>query len=476
MIRDMEYYTVEATKTAATLIEHQSFGFRSKLQAIGFDLAELRGHDWRGVDLANEDLRGLDFSGCDFRGASFSGARIAGACFSGCKFDDTGGLSEAQDFVLWDPEETRRPIVHRAIDYGYFEEKLVHESHVLGLLNIADNRILTWGGDDCVRLWSANFEPIGDPERIDFKISEVVQVDHDRLVVCGISAELIFLDLELNEIRRPALHDDLIKGAIPLSGGGFASWCKNDYVIIWSREGKPVHQERPRKGKIRGVLNAQDGSLIIWGTDKLIYVIPSGGGQTRTLKITAAISDVFEVGETIIVFSKSGKFLKAFSLAELKEKAHMALPSKLADITLVPISSGRLFLFHEGGKQIKVLDEALEPKVFVSTDRSLNLEKVNPDGSFYAWDMDMNLAVWDPLNRIVTRILTGSESTAYSFISDDDVIISLSREGALKVHGSSGVLINERMLLGVGGDVRGIKLADGRIAFWGRGPAVGLIG
>lgn len=102
---DFKDLAAEATQLWARLLETQNAGFKERLAAIGYDLAQVKNQDWRDMDFSNDDLRDLDFSGSDLRGCNFKGAKISGASFLNCQI----GLNDLDHAVDDHSKPARRP-------------------------------------------------------------------------------------------------------------------------------------------------------------------------------------------------------------------------------------------------------------------------------------------------------------------------------------------------------------------------------
>jgi|GEM_PF-3787341 len=118
MINSFEHLIVEAQDAATKLLSNSESSFKDKLLSVGFDLGELRGHNWRDIDFSDQDLRGLDFSGSDLRGANFTNSLIQGASFRGAKVEHED-LLRASDYMAWSSRRDLTEVVYKHLDYTY---------------------------------------------------------------------------------------------------------------------------------------------------------------------------------------------------------------------------------------------------------------------------------------------------------------------------------------------------------------------
>ena len=242
--RSFEHFIVDSTRSASALLRHQNASLKSKLRAIGFDENELRGHDWRDINLSAEDLTHLDFTGSDMRGVSFKGAYIRGASFTGCKLDPCA-LEASADYDEWTKLPGSRKVQHRHIDhsYQYFVSLIGHTAPVTGAVALRNGDILSWSEDGTLRLW--------DPE--------------------GVATHTL------------KGHSGPVTGAISLKDERLLSWSEDGTLRLWDPEGVATHTLKGHSGPVTGAISLKDERLLSWSEDGTLRLWENNGAAIITL-------------------------------------------------------------------------------------------------------------------------------------------------------------------------------------------------
>ena len=235
--RSFEHFIVDSTRSASALLRHQNASLKSKLRAIGFDENELRGHDWRDINLSAEDLTHLDFTGSDMRGVSFKGAYIRGASFTGCKLDPCA-LEASADYDEWTKLPGSRKVQHRHIDhsYQYFVSLIGHTAPVTGAVALRNGDILSWSEDGTLRLWDPEGVATHTLKGHSGPVTGAISLKDERLLSWSEDGTLRLWENNGAAIITLISHQHNVEGAHELPNGGFLSWSADGKFGCWSAE------------------------------------------------------------------------------------------------------------------------------------------------------------------------------------------------------------------------------------------------
>lgn len=149
----------------------------------------------------------------------------------------------------------------------------LHSAPVVGILQLNDDRLISWDERGCLALWTGNVGKFF-PDRHFFKVHGAMQIRSNRLASWS-SNELMVWDTEnLVQIARQCAHTQPIKGLVPIDDQVFATWADEATIYLWGvDDGKPSGALKGHKGAVTFLFSmagdcllsgSSDGTLRLW--------------------------------------------------------------------------------------------------------------------------------------------------------------------------------------------------------------------
>ena len=142
-----------------------------------------------------------------------------------------------------------------------------HTDAVLGALELADGRILSWG-DSTLRLWTRDVNLQTTLHHSTNAVSGILWLADGRLLSWG-DKTLRLWTADGSALATLQGHGDLVEGALELADGRILSWSFNYSLRLWAGDGSPLAViELGKHSKyVDSVLGAwalTDGRLLTW--------------------------------------------------------------------------------------------------------------------------------------------------------------------------------------------------------------------
>lgn len=133
-----------------------------------------------------------------------------------------------------------------------------------GVVAAADGRLVSWGRGNTLRVWSTELEPL---QLLDGHKGRVLgaRCASDGSILSW-SSDHTLRKWAVDSAVAPAIgpHEDQILGARAISGGRLVSWSGDTTLRLWSRSGQPIKVMKGHSYGAAGVTELADGRLLSW--------------------------------------------------------------------------------------------------------------------------------------------------------------------------------------------------------------------
>ncbi len=252
-----------------------------------------------------------------------------------------------------------------------------HTGDVRGAFELSDGRVLSWSGDGTLRLWKLpdDFSELADEAKSEIERPPGVKsydgktlwdariLTNGRILSWG-KKSLYMWSKSGELLAMLSGHTDDIVGAKQLSSGTIVSWSWDNSLRFWSADGKPLAALPNSASYDGGVAELADGRLLSWSPLR----ISSAQGEPIAHMGDAGLKDTHRHG------------LGAEGVMVLSDQRILSWGS---DTLYIWTSEGRLHRRLEGHERWKGIDIALElsdGRILSSSGRDGTLRLWTPDG------------------------------------------------------------------------------------------------
>jgi len=170
------------------------------------------------------------------------------------------GILKVQSAPLW--ERTVAPVTVRT----------GHEARVVGLAQLPNGHILSWGMDKTLRVWDVDGKLLITMRGHEKWIDGALILRDGQLLSWGGDATLRVWDVDGNSIRVMRGHEADINGAIELANGQLLSWSADKTLRVWDENGVTIAMMNGHEADVYGAMVLRDGHILSWGADKTLRV------------------------------------------------------------------------------------------------------------------------------------------------------------------------------------------------------------
>jgi WD40 repeat protein len=167
-----------------------------------------------------------------------------------------------------------------------------HRGEVRGVRELGDGRILSWGDDKTIRIWSADGELTSTLNAHMHALGKVIVLNDGRLLSWSGDWMLRLWTTDGKPIRALAGHLGGVTGALELSDGRLLSWSADRTLRLWSAAGAPQAVLNGHDAELYHAIELPDGRLLsragddtvrVWSkTGEPLSVIDHCGGYLTT--------------------------------------------------------------------------------------------------------------------------------------------------------------------------------------------------
>lgn len=381
-------------------------------------------------------------------------------------------LAESSNTLLWQAvcqldQRALQPISHSFHPVGSALRRTLrgHENWVNGALELPDNRLLSWGADGVVRLWSASGEILATLHGHEGPINGLLRLSNGKLLSWSADATLRLWS-NTGELLEVLLgHEGPISGALELVDGRLLSWSADATLRLWSAGGELIFTLRGHEASVSGAVSLFDDRLLSWSRDRTIRLWSSIGeplavakGHEASVLGARQLADrrllSWAYDRSPILWSSSGDFLAA--LHGHSERVNGALA--LADGRILTwAQDGTLRIWSsDNSETVAVLKEHEGPVTGA-------LELAN--GRLLSWSKDRTLRLWSGIGAQLAVLRGHIDSIVGALALADGQILSWSNDKMLRLWSKDGEPVS--VLGGHEDRVDGaIVLSDDRLLSW----------
>lgn len=297
-----------------------------------------------------------------------------------------------------------------------------HTAHIIGAMALPDNRILSWSGDNTLRLWSKEGDLLRVLEGHTASIEGAMILPDDRILSWSDDHSLRLWSAEGDLLRVLVGHTKSIRGALTLPDARILSWSFDNTLRLWSLMGEPLKVLEGHEESVIGAAIAGHNRILSWSYD-------------GSLRLWSADGEPFKV---------LAKHCKAVSSALV-----------LANDRILSCSDdSTLHIWDDEGESITVLEghtEWLRGAIILS------------DGCILSWSNDLRM--WDSEGNLLKVFDRHNANINKAYALSDGRILSHSEEGAVHLWSAKGELL--KVLEWQSSPISGIVvLPDDRILSW----------
>ncbi|MEI6605742.1 MAG: DUF4062 domain-containing protein, partial [Verrucomicrobiota bacterium] len=189
-------------------------------------------------------------------------------------------LAEDRCDWLWLWRNRRLPHVRISPCLAVFEG---HSGPVMGALELADGRILSWSYDETLRLWDGKSgQCLAVLEGHSNEIRDALVLADGRILSWSDDKTLRFWDGKSGQyLAALEGHSGTVYGALELADDRILSWSRDDKTLrIWDgKSGQCLSVLEGHSGWVEGALVLADGRILSWSRDKTLRLWDGKSGQ-----------------------------------------------------------------------------------------------------------------------------------------------------------------------------------------------------
>jgi WD40 repeat protein len=134
---------------------------------------------------------------------------------------------------------------------------------VIGAQELADGRILSWGGGGHLQLWDAEGAPLGVLDCNDSKTYGACELRDGNLLSWS-SDDKLRLWTPDGALLRELQSQEGLTGACTLRDGRVLSWGIDGSLLIWGGDGTKLRELKGHQSKINGARELTNGNILSW--------------------------------------------------------------------------------------------------------------------------------------------------------------------------------------------------------------------
>ena len=378
-------------------------------------------------------------------------------------------LAEGRCDWLWLCRNRRLPHVRVSPCLAVLEG---HTETVWGALALADGRILSWSGDNTLRLWDGKSgKRLAVLKGHSNSVGGALALEDGRILSWSKDGTLRLWDGTSGQcIAVLEGHSEEVDGALALADGRIFSWSWDNTLRIWDgKSGQCLTVLEGHSDSVRGALALEDGRILSWSRDNTLRLWDGTSGQC--IAVLEGHSDwiwgaLALADDRILSWSWDntlrvwdGKSGQCLAVLEGHSKS-IGGTLALADGRILSWSDDNTLRFWDGksGQCLAVL-EGHSGSVYGALELA--------DGRILSRSGDATLRLWDGKSRQCLAVLEGHLKFVTGALAlADGRILSRSGDATLRLWDrKSGQCL--AVLVGHSDSVTGaLELVDGRILSW----------
>ena len=268
-----------------------------------------------------------------------------------------------------------------------------HTESVLGALQLADGRLLTWSYDKTARLWAADGAPGPVLEGHTELVSGALQLADGRLLTWSHdkTARLWAADGAPGPVLNG--HTNFVFGALQLADGRLLTWSGDTTARLWAADGAPGPVLNGHTNFVLGALQLADGRLLTWSEDKTARLWAADGAPGPVLEShNESVSGALQLADGRLLTWSHDKTARLWAAdgapgPVLKGHTNFVLGA-------LQLADGRLLTWsYDGAARLWAADGAPGPVLKGHTGQVLGALQL-ADGRLLTWSADQTARLW----------------------------------------------------------------------------------